>query len=84
MTKAPKRPRDLKQWAKRMVDIANGRIERPRARGQSNDSTKGARPYSREPPKEPGTLTLVFSACTYLIILSILSFELNVTILVQA
>jgi hypothetical protein len=24
MTKAPKRPRDLNQWAKRMVDIATG------------------------------------------------------------
>jgi hypothetical protein len=27
MTKAPKRPRDLNQWAKRMVDIATGDIE---------------------------------------------------------
>jgi hypothetical protein len=24
MTKSPKRPRDLNQWAKRMVDIATG------------------------------------------------------------
>jgi len=24
MTKAPKRPRDLNQWAKRMLDIATG------------------------------------------------------------
>ncbi len=27
MTKTPKRPRDLNQWAKRMVDIATGAVE---------------------------------------------------------
>ncbi len=27
MTKAPKRPRDLNQWAKRMVDIATGDVK---------------------------------------------------------
>ena len=27
MTKAPKRPRDLNQWAKRMVDIATGEVD---------------------------------------------------------
>ncbi|WGJ15322.1 hypothetical protein QEV83_03285 [Methylocapsa sp. D3K7] len=27
MTKTPKRPRDLNQWAKRMVGIATGEIE---------------------------------------------------------
>ena len=27
MTKTPKRPRDLNQWAKRMVDIATGEVE---------------------------------------------------------
>ena len=26
MTKAPKRPRDLNEWAKRMVDIATGEV----------------------------------------------------------
>jgi hypothetical protein len=26
MTKTPKRPRDLNQWAKRMVDIATGEV----------------------------------------------------------
>jgi hypothetical protein len=26
MSKAPKRPRDLNQWAKRMVDIATGDV----------------------------------------------------------
>jgi hypothetical protein len=26
MTKPPKRPRDLNQWAKRMVDIATGEV----------------------------------------------------------
>jgi hypothetical protein len=26
MTKAPKRPRDLNQWARRMVDIATGEV----------------------------------------------------------
>jgi hypothetical protein len=27
MTKPPKRPRDLNQWAKRMVDIATGEVD---------------------------------------------------------
>ncbi len=27
MNKQPKRPRDLNQWAKRMVDIATGEVE---------------------------------------------------------
>ena len=27
MPKLPKRPRDLNQWAKRMVDIATGEVE---------------------------------------------------------
>ena len=27
MTKTPHRPRDLNQWAKRMVDIATGEVE---------------------------------------------------------
>jgi hypothetical protein len=27
MTKPPKRPRDLNQWAKRMVDIATGAVD---------------------------------------------------------
>jgi hypothetical protein len=27
MTKSPTRPRDLNQWAKRMVDIATGEVE---------------------------------------------------------
>jgi hypothetical protein len=27
MIKTPKRPRDLNQWAKRMVDIATGKID---------------------------------------------------------
>ena len=31
MTRVPKRPRDLNQWAKRMVDIATGEVERQRA-----------------------------------------------------
>lgn len=26
MTKAPKRPRDLNQWAKRMLDLATGEV----------------------------------------------------------
>ena len=26
MTKVPKRPRDLNQWAKRMLDIATGEV----------------------------------------------------------
>ena len=40
MTKTPKRPRDLDQWAKRMVDIATGeaatvsRRQRNRAKTQ--------------------------------------------------
>ncbi len=27
MTKAPKRPRDLNEWAKRMIDIATGEVD---------------------------------------------------------
>ncbi len=29
MSKHPKRPRDLNQWAKHMVDLATGRIREP-------------------------------------------------------
>lgn len=38
MTKTPKRPRDLNQWAKRMVDIATGAAQEPPA----NPGTKDA------------------------------------------
>jgi hypothetical protein len=46
MTKAPKRPRDLNQWAKRMVDIATGdasdRELTPEEQGKSaNAVTRG-------------------------------------------
>jgi hypothetical protein len=29
MPKHPKRPRDLNQWAKRMVDLATGSVQEP-------------------------------------------------------
>ena len=44
MTKAPKRPRDLSETHGR---YCHGRIERLRARGQSNDFTKGPAPLPR-------------------------------------
>jgi hypothetical protein len=39
MIKTPKRPRDLNQWAKRMVDIATGAIDdrEPTPEEQSKD-----------------------------------------------
>jgi hypothetical protein len=46
MTKPPKRPRDLNQWAKRMVDIATGDIE---------DRNQIAAP---DPNKDPAAVSL--------------------------
>jgi hypothetical protein len=45
MTKHPKRPRDLNQWAKRMVDIATGAIEdrEPTPEEQGKDPAAVAR-----------------------------------------
>ena len=45
MPKAPKRPRDLNQWAKRMVDIATGDV-----------SDRGATP--EEQGKDPAAVAL--------------------------
>jgi hypothetical protein len=41
MSKTPKRPRDLNEWAKRMVDIATGEVE-DRDLAQSPDPNKDA------------------------------------------
>jgi hypothetical protein len=45
MTKHPKRPRDLNQWAKRMVDIATGAVEdrEPTPEEQGKDPAAVAR-----------------------------------------
>jgi hypothetical protein len=45
MSKAPKRPRDLNQWAKRMVDIATGeaRDREPTPEEQGKDPAAVAR-----------------------------------------
>ncbi len=45
MTKAPKRPRDLNQWAKRMIDIATGEVEdgEPTPEEQGKDPAAVAR-----------------------------------------
>jgi hypothetical protein len=45
MTKPPKRPRDLNQWAKRMVDIATGQVEdrEPTPEKQGKDRAAVAR-----------------------------------------
>ena len=45
MTKPPKRPRDLNQWAKRMVDIATGEASdrEPTPEEQSKDPAAVAR-----------------------------------------
>ena len=45
MTKSPKRPRDLNQWAKRMVDIATG---------EANDRE----PTPEEQRKDPAAVSL--------------------------
>jgi hypothetical protein len=45
MTKLPKRPRDLNQWAKRMVDIATGAVSNrePTPEEQGKDPAAVAR-----------------------------------------
>jgi hypothetical protein len=45
VTKTPKRPRDLNQWAKRMVDIATGQVEdrKPTPEEQGKNSAAVAR-----------------------------------------
>lgn len=52
--KHPKRPRDLNQWAKRMVDIATGQVEdrEPTPEEQSKDPAAVA--YGREGGKIGG------------------------------
>jgi hypothetical protein len=37
MTKPPKRPRDLNEWAKRMVDLATGAIKEPESIPDTKD-----------------------------------------------
>ena len=52
MTKAPERPRDLNQWAKRVVDIATGEIEdraaTPEEQGKDSAAVSLARPGVRQ------------------------------------
>jgi hypothetical protein len=49
MTKPPKRPRDLNQWAKRMVDIATGEAE-DSSKGITGDRQKIVPPKRTKPP----------------------------------
>jgi hypothetical protein len=56
MTNIPKRPRDLNQWAKRMVDIATGEAKESdgeiASRGRSGGSRGGpARAASLDPQR---------------------------------
>ena len=48
MAKLPKRPRDLNEWAKRMVDIATGEVS-------NGDSTRESPPVKgpSEKPRKP-------------------------------
>jgi len=52
MTKTPKRPRDLNQWAKRMVDIATGEASdrEPTAEEQGMGPRQKARSAVTAPP----------------------------------
>jgi hypothetical protein len=51
MTKAPKRPRDLKQWAKRMVDIATGELSDREQEGNRTILPKAPAPTPENRPK---------------------------------
>lgn len=42
--KSPKRPRDLNQWAKHMVDLATGNAQEP----QPTEKQEAAREFGRE------------------------------------
>jgi hypothetical protein len=41
--KHPKRPRDMNQWAKRMVEIATGQVEEPPETGLTKRARAGGR-----------------------------------------
>jgi hypothetical protein len=43
MSKAPKRPRDMNQWAKRMVDLATGSAEAAPETGLTKRARAGGR-----------------------------------------
>jgi hypothetical protein len=49
MSKAPKRPRDLNQWAKRMVDIATGDVS---DQLETIASTRASKAGSKGGPRE--------------------------------
>jgi hypothetical protein len=48
MSKAPKRPRDLNQWAKRMVDIATGDVDQLETTASKRASKAGSKGGPRE------------------------------------
>jgi hypothetical protein len=58
MTKPPKRPRDLNQWAKRMVDIATGAAEdrepSPEEQGKNPAAVARGMDYGRHHVREYG------------------------------
>jgi|SRR5580693_1924786 hypothetical protein len=53
MTRAPKRPRDLNQWAKRMVDIATG---------EATDREPTPEEQGKDPAREPSVRWRLFFA----------------------
>ena len=59
MSKTPKRPRDLNQWAKRMTDIVSGEVEdrEPTPEEQGKDPAavaRGAQGRESAPPRDGG------------------------------
>jgi hypothetical protein len=54
MTKHPKRPRDLNQWAKRMVDLATGQVEDREPTPEEQGKDPAAVAYGREGGKIGG------------------------------
>lgn len=54
MTNPPKRPRDLNQWAKRMLDIATGEVE-DRTGQEKKRQKHGASDLKPKSASHPGT-----------------------------
>jgi hypothetical protein len=57
MTKTPSRPRDLNQWAKRMVDIATGEVAEvaPKIKDKKEVASIGGRARAKALPREKRT-----------------------------
>ena len=52
--KGEKRPRDLNQWAKRMVDIATGEVEDRERSEASKPNAKPSKPRKQRKLQRPG------------------------------